>query len=120
MEIEGIIEAISYKTKGIKVAGRWFNVPEELLNNLQKNQKVKISIDDFGNVLDVQILGFEEIIDKDIKIEALRSSIEIMKLYFQISYADFTYASEIKKEKDLELILKDLNTIYRRILEMLK
>jgi|GEM_PF-5062988 len=120
MEIEGIIEAISYKTKGIKVAGKWFNVPDELFNNLQKNQKVKIVIDDFGNVIDIQILGYEEVIDKDLKIEALKASIEILKICLQLGYADFLYASEIRKEKSLEFILKDLNTIYRKILEMLK
>jgi hypothetical protein len=91
MEVEGRVEAVSYKNKGIKVNGRWYNVPEDMLKQIQKNHRVKLFIDDFGNVLEVEVLGYEEQIDKDLKIEALRASIEILKLNFQFGHHRFTH-----------------------------
>jgi len=122
MEVEGTIEAISYRNKGIKVNGKWFNVPEDILKQVQKNQKVKLTLDDFGNVLDIEILGYEEKIDKDIKIESLRTSVEILKLVFQYGQPyDLIPASQ---SNSLEEQVKQFTTIlektYKRILNLLK
>jgi hypothetical protein len=122
MEVEGRVEAVSYKNKGIKVNGRWYNVPEDMLKQIQKNHRVKLFIDDFGNVLEVEVLGYEEQIDKDLKIEALRASIEILKLNFQFGHPyDLVPASELKNfEKQVDTSLKLLEKTYKRVLKLIK
>ena len=122
MEVEGIIEAISYRNKGIKVNGKWFNAPEEILKQVQKNQKVKLILDDFGNVLDVEILGYEEKPEKDLRIEALRASIEIVKLMFQYGqFYEFQPASESKTmEEQVSNITKLVERVYKKILDMIR
>ncbi|HIP90610.1 MAG TPA: hypothetical protein EYH22_03605 [Candidatus Nanopusillus sp.] len=122
MEVEGVIEAISYRNKGIKVRGKWYSVSEDVLKQVQKNHKVKLTLDDFGNVMDIKILGYEEKIDKDIKIESLRASIEILKLVFQ--YGQPYDISPATQSNNLEEQVRQFTTIlektYKRILNMLK
>lgn len=122
MEVEGTIEAISYRNKGIKVNGKWYNIPDDILKHVQKNQKVKLTLDDFGNVMNIEILGYEEKIDKDIKIESLRASIEILKLVFQYGQPyDFSPASQSNNLEEQTKQLTDvLEKTYKRILNMLK
>lgn len=122
MEVEGTIEAISYRNKGIKVNGKWYNIPDDILKQVQKNQKVKLTLDDFGNVMNIEILGYEEKIDKDIKIESLRASIEILKLVFQYGQPyDFSPASQSNNLEEQTKQLTDvLEKTYKRILNMLK
>ena len=122
MEVEGTIEAISYRNKGIKVNGKWYSVSEEILKQIQKNHKVKLTLDDFGNVIDIEILGYEEKIDKDIKIESLRASIEILKLVFQYGQPyDFSPASQSNNlEEQTKQLTNILEKTYKRILNMLK
>ena len=122
MEVEGTIEAISYRNKGIKVNSKWYSVSEEILKQIQKNHKVKLTLDDFGNVIDIEILGYEEKIDKDIKIESLRASIEILKLVFQYGQPyDFSPASQSNNlEEQTKQLINILEKTYKRILNMLK
>lgn len=122
MEVEGTIEAISYRNKGIKVNGKWYNIPDDILKQVQKNQKVKLTLDDFGNVMNIEILGYEEKIDKDIKIESLRASIEILKLVFQYGQPyDFSPASQSNNlEEQTKQLINILEKTYKRILNMLK
>ena len=122
MEVEGTIEAISYRNKGIKVNGKWYNIPDDILKQVQKNQRVKLTLDDFGNVMNIEILGYEEKIDKDIKIESLRASIEILKLVFQYGQPyDFSPASQSNNlEEQTKQLINILEKTYKRILNMLK
>ena len=122
MEVEGVIEAISYKNKGIKVAGRWFNVPDDILKRVQKNQKVKLYLDDFGNVMDIEILGYEEKVDKEIKLKAAEISELILRDFLQFGQTyDLVPASEQKgAEESLKRILETYKRIYKFVLNLIK
>ncbi len=113
MEIEGKIEAISFKNKGVKVNGRWYNVPDELMHKLSKNDRVRLDIDDFGNVLRVDVLEHNEYVDKDIRLASLNAAIEILKISFQygqfpVEFVNAKQSKTVEEEvnKFVDLLLK--------------
>ncbi len=106
-EIEGTIEAISYRTKAIKVNGKWYNVTDNILKNVNKGDKVKIVLDDLGNVLEVKKIKELKLEDK---VKILEISSEILKLIIQTTPV-FTTAEEIDFEKNKKKILKELFSI---------
>lgn len=121
MEIEGKIEAISYKNKGIKINGKWYNVPEDVIKTLSKNQIVKLTIDDYSNVLSVDIIGKYEEIDSELKIEALRSAIDIVRLSLQYGSPEFVPGSELQTyDKVLKKLVKDVLDVYNILINKIK
>ena len=122
MEFEGVVEAVSYKNKGVKINGRWYNVSEDVIKQVQRNQKVRVVTDDYGNIIDLYVLGYEEQIDKDIKLEALRASIEVLKLSLQYGQPyDLTPATDIKNfDEQVKSIVKLLERTYKDILNIIK
>jgi len=97
----GKIEKISQKNKGIKVAGKWFNVSQEAMKFAKVGDFVELETDEKGDVIFIRPIN----IDKDIRVTRLallNTATEIVKM----SLGDFVSGQGIDRNKLVEEIKK--------------